>query len=260
MCHGLKWSCKVPCNELLFDCVMFCKFMSQTWLSNLSFSLIFKSYKGSLSLYSALYHLWLWHSSYKGLISQPLYSALLFSFLFSNKSKSYSQRLSKPHLNTWHLLLKTHLRDHLMRLLINILINILIKHLRIFLFNTVVKKMREKKERKRVYIERNREADHICLWNDYFSETPTYPENLFRWRFRMNKPLFVHIVDRLSNEVQFFHQKKDGLGRLGLFALQNCTQQPFVSWLMMLRLIRSTNTSDSGKLQLGHVWKNLWNE
>ena len=25
----------------------------------------------------------------------------------------------------------------------------------------------------------------------------------------MNKPLFMHIVDRLSNEVQFFRQKKE---------------------------------------------------
>ena len=67
----------------------------------------------------------------------------------------------------------------------------------------------ERKERKkRVYIERNHEEGHVRLWNDYFSETPTYPENLFRRRFRMNKSLFMHIVDRLSNEVQFFRQKK----------------------------------------------------
>uniref|UniRef100_A0A0D3B6M1 DDE Tnp4 domain-containing protein n=1 Tax=Brassica oleracea var. oleracea TaxID=109376 RepID=A0A0D3B6M1_BRAOL len=71
----------------------------------------------------------------------------------------------------------------------------------------------ERKERKkRAYIERNREVGHIRLWNNYFSETPT-----------MNKPLFMHIVDRLSNEVQFFRQKKDGLGRLGLSAFQKCT-------------------------------------
>uniref|UniRef100_A0A0D2ZX21 Uncharacterized protein n=1 Tax=Brassica oleracea var. oleracea TaxID=109376 RepID=A0A0D2ZX21_BRAOL len=82
----------------------------------------------------------------------------------------------------------------------------------------------EKPERKkRVHIERNREAGHIRLWNDYFSETPTYPGNLFRRHFRMNKPLFMHIVERLSNEVQFFRQKKDGLGRLGLSAFQKCT-------------------------------------
>ena len=33
----------------------------------------------------------------------------------------------------------------------------------------------------------------------------------------------MHIVDRLSNEVEFFRQKKDGLGRLGLSTLQKCT-------------------------------------
>uniref|UniRef100_A0A0D3ECS7 DDE Tnp4 domain-containing protein n=1 Tax=Brassica oleracea var. oleracea TaxID=109376 RepID=A0A0D3ECS7_BRAOL len=39
----------------------------------------------------------------------------------------------------------------------------------------------------------------------------------------MNKPLFMHIVDRLSNEVEFFRQKKDALGRLSLSPLQKCT-------------------------------------
>uniref|UniRef100_A0A0D3DBK5 DDE Tnp4 domain-containing protein n=1 Tax=Brassica oleracea var. oleracea TaxID=109376 RepID=A0A0D3DBK5_BRAOL len=57
-----------------------------------------------------------------------------------------------------------------------------------------------KKIKKRAYIERNREEGHVRLWNDYFNETPTYLENLFRQQFRMNKPLFMHIVDRLSNE------------------------------------------------------------
>uniref|UniRef100_A0A0D3CGI0 DDE Tnp4 domain-containing protein n=1 Tax=Brassica oleracea var. oleracea TaxID=109376 RepID=A0A0D3CGI0_BRAOL len=39
----------------------------------------------------------------------------------------------------------------------------------------------------------------------------------------MNKPLFMHIFDRLSNEVEFFRQKKDCLGRLSLSPLQKCT-------------------------------------
>ncbi|WZZ90258.1 uncharacterized protein LOC106366649 isoform X1 [Brassica napus] len=39
----------------------------------------------------------------------------------------------------------------------------------------------------------------------------------------MNTRLFIHIVDRLSNEVHFFRQKKDGFGRLGLSTLQKCT-------------------------------------
>uniref|UniRef100_A0A0D3CIB6 DDE Tnp4 domain-containing protein n=1 Tax=Brassica oleracea var. oleracea TaxID=109376 RepID=A0A0D3CIB6_BRAOL len=39
----------------------------------------------------------------------------------------------------------------------------------------------------------------------------------------MNKRLFLRIVDRLSNEVEFFRRKRDGLGRLGLSTLQKCT-------------------------------------
>uniref|UniRef100_A0A0D3EF51 DDE Tnp4 domain-containing protein n=1 Tax=Brassica oleracea var. oleracea TaxID=109376 RepID=A0A0D3EF51_BRAOL len=79
------------------------------------------------------------------------------------------------------------------------------------------------RRKKRVYIERNCEEGDLRLWNDYFCETPTYPQNLFRRRFRMNKPLFMHIVDRLSNEVYFFRQKKDSLGRLSISALQKCS-------------------------------------
>ena len=39
----------------------------------------------------------------------------------------------------------------------------------------------------------------------------------------MNKPLFMHIVDRLSTKVQYFREKKDGLGRNSLSPLQKCT-------------------------------------
>uniref|UniRef100_A0A0D3B2C6 DDE Tnp4 domain-containing protein n=1 Tax=Brassica oleracea var. oleracea TaxID=109376 RepID=A0A0D3B2C6_BRAOL len=39
----------------------------------------------------------------------------------------------------------------------------------------------------------------------------------------MNKPLFMRIVDRLSNEVQYFRQREDGIGRLGLSSLQKCS-------------------------------------
>ena len=39
----------------------------------------------------------------------------------------------------------------------------------------------------------------------------------------MNKSLFMHIIDRISNEVQFFQQKKDVHGRFGLSTFQKCT-------------------------------------
>ena len=80
------------------------------------------------------------------------------------------------------------------------------------------------KERKtRVFIERHREEGHQKLWNDYFSETPTYPHNVFRRRFRMNKALFLRIVHRLSTEVEYFQPKVDATGRSSLTPLQKCT-------------------------------------
>ncbi|XP_024016256.1 uncharacterized protein LOC112089735 [Eutrema salsugineum] len=80
-----------------------------------------------------------------------------------------------------------------------------------------------KPKKKKAYIDRDREEGHIRLWNDYFREDAIYPDHLFRRRFRMNKPLFMNIVDRLSNEVPFFKQKRDATGRLGLSALQKST-------------------------------------
>ncbi|XP_033132428.1 uncharacterized protein LOC103849781 [Brassica rapa] len=89
-------------------------------------------------------------------------------------------------------------------------------------YNDIVKKQK-KKERKRAYVERNREEGHTRLWNDYFSENPTFPPHLFRRRFRMNKDVFMRIVDRLSENYPFFQQRRDVVGRLGLSPLQKCT-------------------------------------
>ena len=76
---------------------------------------------------------------------------------------------------------------------------------------------------RRAYIERDREQGHNQLWDDYFSDHPTYSADMFRRRFRMNKPLFLRIVDRLSNEVPYFEQRRNAHGRYGLSALQKCT-------------------------------------
>ncbi|XP_056844811.1 uncharacterized protein LOC130496616 [Raphanus sativus] len=77
--------------------------------------------------------------------------------------------------------------------------------------------------KKRAFIERHREEGDIKLWNDYFSETPTYPHNIFRRRFRMSKPLFMRIVHRLSTEVEYFAPTQDAVGRSSLSPLQKCT-------------------------------------
>ncbi|XP_033141627.1 uncharacterized protein LOC103854675 [Brassica rapa] len=80
-----------------------------------------------------------------------------------------------------------------------------------------------KKPKRRAYIDRDREQGHNQLWNDYFKENPTYPPEMFRRRFRMNKPLFLRIVERISNEVPYFQQRRNAHGRNGLSALQKCT-------------------------------------
>nr|VDD62124.1 unnamed protein product [Brassica oleracea] len=89
-------------------------------------------------------------------------------------------------------------------------------------YNDIVENQ-TKKHRKRAYVERNREEGHTRLWNDYFCENPTFPPHLFRRRFRINKELFMRIVDRLSENVPFFQQRRDAVGRLGLSPLQKCT-------------------------------------
>uniref|UniRef100_A0A0D3DCZ4 DDE Tnp4 domain-containing protein n=1 Tax=Brassica oleracea var. oleracea TaxID=109376 RepID=A0A0D3DCZ4_BRAOL len=76
--------------------------------------------------------------------------------------------------------------------------------------------------RRRAYIERNREEGHNRLWNDYFSEEPTYPPHNFRRRFRMNQSLFTGIVNCFSNEVPYFQHRRDAVGRFGLSPLQKC--------------------------------------
>ncbi|XP_048605195.1 uncharacterized protein LOC125582492 [Brassica napus] len=89
-------------------------------------------------------------------------------------------------------------------------------------YNNIVEN-RTAKKKKRAYVERNQEAGHNRLWNDYFSEDPTFPPHLFRRRFRMNKEVFMRIVDTLSANVPFFQQRRDAVGRLGLSTLQKCT-------------------------------------
>ncbi|XP_033146098.1 uncharacterized protein LOC117133616 [Brassica rapa] len=80
-----------------------------------------------------------------------------------------------------------------------------------------------RRRKKRIHIERNREEGHMKLWNDYFSDTPTFPHNIFRRRFRMNKTLFMGIVHRLSQEIEYFQPKEDAAGRSSLSPLQKCT-------------------------------------
>jgi hypothetical protein len=69
-------------------------------------------------------------------------------------------------------------------------------------------------------INRGREEGNHRLYNDYFSDNPTYGANLFRRRFRMQRSLFLRIVDAVQEHDNYFVQKMDGIGKLGLSTLQ----------------------------------------
>ncbi|XP_021769830.1 uncharacterized protein LOC110734076 [Chenopodium quinoa] len=75
----------------------------------------------------------------------------------------------------------------------------------------------------RTLFERDHEDGHNRLWNDYFTDPPVFPPNLFRRRFRMRKHVFLRIVHTLDEGHQFFQQRQDATGRFGASALQKCT-------------------------------------
>ncbi|XP_048599199.1 uncharacterized protein LOC125579267 [Brassica napus] len=72
------------------------------------------------------------------------------------------------------------------------------------------------KQKRRAYIERHREQGLNQLWNDYFQENPTYPPQMFRRRFRMNKPLFLHIVERARDTYDEYLRLANSTSRLCL--------------------------------------------
>ncbi|XP_071689225.1 uncharacterized protein [Rutidosis leptorrhynchoides] len=81
-------------------------------------------------------------------------------------------------------------------------------------------------------INRDREAASLLLWNDYFSQNPTFPDDVFKRRFRMRINLFLRIKDGILNHSYtnnapqhfvFFQQRPDPLGRLGFTTYQKIT-------------------------------------
>ena len=74
-----------------------------------------------------------------------------------------------------------------------------------------------------VVINRDREAADQRLFADYFADNPRYDEGMFRRRFRMSRSLFLRIVNAVKDHDNYFKQRRDALGRLGLSTLQKAT-------------------------------------
>ncbi|KAK3212115.1 hypothetical protein Dsin_016821 [Dipteronia sinensis] len=69
----------------------------------------------------------------------------------------------------------------------------------------------------RSYIHRDRKERHDQIINDYFKgEQSKYTRENFCRRFRMNVELFNHILHAIENNDDYFTQKIDAVGKLGL--------------------------------------------
>lgn len=62
------------------------------------------------------------------------------------------------------------------------------------------------------------------MFNDYLAEVPVFSDRQFRRRFRMSRPLFLHILDDVLHHDDFFLQKSDATKKLGLSPLQKITE------------------------------------
>ncbi|XP_035540221.1 uncharacterized protein LOC108985445 [Juglans regia] len=83
---------------------------------------------------------------------------------------------------------------------------------------------RRRNSQPRMFIRRNPLEGHERLWNDYFAEPSIYPPNVFRRRFRMHCNLFLRIHSAVEAHDDYFVQKRDASGRLGLSSLQKITE------------------------------------
>jgi len=68
------------------------------------------------------------------------------------------------------------------------------------------------------FIKRDREVVHNYLYTDYFAEDSLYNDHHFCHRFRMQRHLFLCIVDHL----EYFHVRYDADGKCGLMLLTKC--------------------------------------
>lgn len=71
--------------------------------------------------------------------------------------------------------------------------------------------------KRRKYVERDRTAAHARLVNDYFTEQPVWSNEVFRRRFRMQRELFLRIVNALESHDEYFHWRVDATSKKKLF-------------------------------------------
>ena len=61
------------------------------------------------------------------------------------------------------------------------------------------------------------------LYIDYFADVPAFTPKDFRWRFWMNRDLFLRIRDGVREHDPWFRLKNDCVGLVGFSSLQKCS-------------------------------------
>jgi hypothetical protein len=61
------------------------------------------------------------------------------------------------------------------------------------------------------------------LHSDYFADDASNTPKKFQWRFRMNKKLFMRIVQGMREYADYFKYKKDCTEKWGFTSVQKCT-------------------------------------
>ncbi|GJT63166.1 ALP1-like protein [Tanacetum coccineum] len=79
------------------------------------------------------------------------------------------------------------------------------------------------KRQKRTNINRDYYGAQEHLVAAYFSDNPMFSEAVFEDRFRMSRSLFTGIVEELTLQCEFFREKEDCTGKLGISPLIKCT-------------------------------------
>nr|XP_034601183.1 uncharacterized protein LOC117861747 [Setaria viridis] len=72
-------------------------------------------------------------------------------------------------------------------------------------------------------IDREREEGYWRLYQDYFADEPTYGPTFFRRRFRMHRHLYLRIMHAVEDHDDYFVQKRNAAGKLGLSCLKKVT-------------------------------------
>ncbi|XP_074355919.1 uncharacterized protein LOC141695581 [Apium graveolens] len=72
-------------------------------------------------------------------------------------------------------------------------------------------------------INRNRASGHQRIYRDYFADNPTYPDYIFRRRFRMRRSLFSRIQEAVESHDLYFVQRYNVAEVPGLSSLQKIT-------------------------------------